>query len=273
MESSIALVVLDWAGTTVDFGSRAPAAAFKNVFAKHGVEVTDAEARAPMGLNKRQHLVAMLSQPRVASSWQSVHGRPWNDSDVDQMYHEFMPLQLSTIAQHCDPVPGLVDAIAELRSMGCKIAGTTGYFRKAAQTVADHAAANGFCTDANACADDVPDGRPSPWMIYRTMEATGVYPANRVLNIGDTIADIQAGLNAGCWSIGVCDSSSLMGLSQDQYSALSHEERLAKLGAVAGQFHAAGSHATIETITQLPTLVKQINQMALTCPTRLDVSF
>jgi len=176
MKPSIGLVVFDWAGTTVDFGSRAPATAFKSVFAEHGVDVTDAEARAPMGMNKRQHLLAMLTQPRVDSLWKSVHGRSWNEEDVDQMYHEFMPLQLKTIAQHSELVPGLVDAVSELRTLGCKIAGTTGYFREAAETVSKHAAASGFKVDANVCADDVAQGRPAPWMIYRAMEQTGAYP-------------------------------------------------------------------------------------------------
>jgi len=58
---TIQLVVFDWAGTTIDFGSCAPATTFRKVFAAHGVEVTDQQARAPMGMNKREHLVAMLS--------------------------------------------------------------------------------------------------------------------------------------------------------------------------------------------------------------------
>jgi phosphonoacetaldehyde hydrolase len=270
MKSSIALVVFDWAGTTVDFGSRAPAAAFQSVFATNGVEVTDAEARAPMGLNKREHLIAMLTQPRIASLWQAVHGRPWNDQDVDQMYHQFMPLQLKSIAQHCELVPGLLETVAQLRAMGCKIAGTTGYFREAAQTVAAHAETAGFKPDANLCADDVPDGRPAPWMIYRAMEITGVYPPDRVVNVGDTIADIHAGLNAGCWSIGVCDSSSLLGLAQDQYAALSDQSRGQRLDHVAGQFTAAGSHATIATLAHLPALVKQINDLPDQKPRLID---
>jgi phosphonoacetaldehyde hydrolase len=42
-------VVLDWAGTAVDFGCMGPVAVFQEVFARRGVEVTVHEARAPMG--------------------------------------------------------------------------------------------------------------------------------------------------------------------------------------------------------------------------------
>jgi phosphonoacetaldehyde hydrolase len=266
----IKLVVFDWAGTAVDFGSQAPAAAFKSVFAEHGVEVTDAEARAPMGLNKRQHLITMLDQPRVDALWKSVHGRAWNESDVDQMYHEFMPLQMKTIALHSEPVSGLIDAVSELRAMGCKIAGTTGYFREAAAAVAKQAAAAGFQPDANVCADDVVQGRPAPWMIYHAMEQTEVYPPSSVLNLGDTVADIQAGVNAGCWSVGVCDSSSIMGLASEGYFDLPDQQRAAKLQHVAKTFQSVGSHATIATISQLPALVRKINTLQGDGPRFID---
>lgn len=271
-KTPIRLVIFDWAGTTIDYGSLAPAAAFKSVFAEHGVEVTDAEARAPMGLNKRQHLLTMLNQPRIDSLWKSVHGRSWNEGDVDQMYHEFMPLQLKTISQFSDLVPGVVDVVSELGAMGCKIAGTTGYFREAADTVANRAADAGFQPDANVCADDVAQGRPAPWMIYNAMEQLDIYPPSAVLNLGDTVADIHAGIHAGCWSVGVCDSSSLMGISYEDFSNLPDQQRAARLQDVAKSFQSAGSHATIATISQLPALVQKINQLQDTRPRTLDDS-
>ena len=43
-------VILDWAGTTVDFGSFAPTQIFVEAFRRaFGVEITLAEARVPMG--------------------------------------------------------------------------------------------------------------------------------------------------------------------------------------------------------------------------------
>jgi phosphonoacetaldehyde hydrolase len=43
-------VVFDWAGTVVDFGSFAPMGVFVEAFAEFGVEVSVAQARAPMGM-------------------------------------------------------------------------------------------------------------------------------------------------------------------------------------------------------------------------------
>ena len=59
----IKLVVLDWAGTAVDHGSFAPVAAFVAAFRGRGVEVTAQQARAPMGLEKRDHLRALARLP------------------------------------------------------------------------------------------------------------------------------------------------------------------------------------------------------------------
>jgi len=51
--------------------------------------------------------------------------------------------------------------------------------------------------NAVICGDDVPLGRPAPFLIFRTMEATGVISVDRVMNVGDTVLDLQAGRNAG----------------------------------------------------------------------------
>jgi len=255
--AKIKLVIFDWAGTTVDFGSRAPAAAFTGVFADNGITVSDQEAREPMGLNKREHLVAMLSQPAIASRWEEVHGRPWNEQDVDSMYAAFVPIQLEAIQKHAELVPGLLEAVEQLRSQEIQIAGTTGYFKAAAAAVAVKATAAGYTPDANFCADDVPQGRPAPWMIYRAMESLGVFPPSSVVKVGDTVADIQSGLSAGCWSIGVCDSSSLVGLSLSQLNELDADQREAKLANARETIMNAGAHAVIDTIADLPQLLSE----------------
>ena len=50
---------------------------------------------------------------------------------------------------------------------------------------------------ANICSDDVKVGRPSPYMIFHAMEASGIDNVRQVLNVGDTPLDIQAGTRAG----------------------------------------------------------------------------
>ena len=61
----IKAVLLDWAGTTVDYGSRAPTQVFVEIFRRRGVEITIAEARGPMGRAKHEHIAMVAALPRV----------------------------------------------------------------------------------------------------------------------------------------------------------------------------------------------------------------
>ena len=49
----------------------------------------------------------------------------------------------------------------------------------------------------------VKTGRPTPSMIYLNMVNMDVYPAQAVVKVDDTTSGIVAGLNAGCWTVGV----------------------------------------------------------------------
>ena len=196
MTPDIRLVVFDWAGTTIDFGSCAPAGAFVATFAARGVEVTLAEARGPMGLHKKDHLRAMLRTEAVGAKWREAVGRDWTETDVEELYRDVTPRQVEAAEQHSELISGVPVLVSLLRAAGLKIAATTGYFRAAADVVLAATKCQGYEPDFAICADDVPAGRPAPWMIFRCMEALGVYPPAAVLKVGDTVVDIEDGRNA-----------------------------------------------------------------------------
>jgi phosphonoacetaldehyde hydrolase len=156
--NGVKLVVLDWAGTTVDHGSMAPLAPFVGAFAAHGVAITAAEARAPTGLAKRDHIRALLRDSEIARRWRLRHGRDWTEADAAGLYDRFVPLQLEMIDNHGRPVPHLLPAVEALRRAGVRIGATTGYFRAAAERVCAAARAQGYAPDACACAEEVPAG-------------------------------------------------------------------------------------------------------------------
>jgi len=257
---SIDLAVLDWAGTVVDFGCLAPTGAFVQAFAEAGVEATWTETRRPMGLHKKDHIREMLRDPSLASRWKAANGKDWSEADVDSLYLRVTPLQVKAATEHADLVPGTLDAIADLRQRGIKIAGSTGYFREAADAVAEHAAAFGYKPDFNIGADDVPAGRPAPWMIFRSMEHCGVFPPHRVVKVGDTLVDIEDGRNAGVWSVGVVESSNEMGLSLSEWTSLLAGVKEEKRRAVRERFLDAGADAVIDSIAGLPGLIDDLNR-------------
>ena len=255
----IRLVVLDWAGTTIDFGCMAPAGAFVASFAAKGVAVTFAEARGPMGLHKKDHLRAMLRTESVSTKWRAATGRDWTETDVDDLYRDVTPRQVEAAAKYSDLIPGVLSTLAELRGRGLKIAATTGYFRAAADVVLAAAKRQGYEPDFAICADDVPAGRPAPWMIFRCMEALAVYPPAAVVKVGDTVTDIEDGRNAGCWSVGVVDSSNEMGLTEAELGALPPPELDARRERVRTRYRDAGAHGVLPRVTDLPELIDELN--------------
>lgn len=255
----IKLVVFDWAGTTIDFGCLAPAGAFVAAFAAKGVIVTLSEARGPMGLHKKDHIRAMLRTDSVGAKWRAAAGREWTEADVEALYQDVTPRQVEAASKYSDLIPGVVSTVAELRRRGVKVAATTGYFRAAADVVLAAAKRQGYEPDFSICADDVPAGRPAPWMIFRCMEALGVYPPAAVLKVGDTVIDIEDGRNAGCWSVGVVDSSNEMGLSAAELAALPTTDRDARREHIRARYCAAGAHAVVASVADVPQWVSAIN--------------
>jgi phosphonoacetaldehyde hydrolase len=261
MADRIRLVIFDWAGTTVDHGCVAPVAPFIEVLRRHGVGVTEAEARGPMGLDKRDHLRALLALPSAAQQWRDGHsGAPATENDIDALFEQMVPLAIESVREHTRVIDGVPEMARELRQRGIAIGATTGYFAEAAKVCVERAAADGYAPDASFCVSDVPQGRPAPWMIYKNMEALGVFPASAVLKVGDTVPDIEEGRNAGCWTAGVTASSSDVGLTAGALAALSTQDRAGRIGAVATKLTAAGAHAIVETARDVTTLVDTINK-------------
>ena len=238
---SIRLVVLDWAGTTVDYGSFAPVAAFMQAFRANGVELTPDETRGPMGLHKRDHIRALFQLESVGEQWQSSHNRGWTEDDVESIYNTFMPIQIQKAQEFSDLIPGVQDCYAALKERGILIGTSTGYPRSVAQPVIDAAAKQGYRPDFNVCADEVPQARPAPWMIFRNMEQLGVFPPSAVLKVGDTVPDIDAGANAGVRTVGITQTGSEVGLTESEFASLDDDEAARQIQKAENVFRDAGA--------------------------------
>ena len=155
-------VILDWAGTTMDYGCFAPAVVFREVYKRKGVDITVEQAREPMGAHKKVHIRQISQMDPVAQKWQEVHGRRPNEDDVGGMFEDFVPLQLECLAQYADLVPGTIEAVADFRKRGMKVGSTTGYTEEMMELLCDEAKKRGYVPDSTVCATQVPAGRPSP---------------------------------------------------------------------------------------------------------------
>jgi phosphonoacetaldehyde hydrolase len=252
-------LVLDWAGTTVDYGSLAPARTLQKLFAGARITLTESETRQHMGLPKKEHIRGILSLPRVRNAWQELRGRFPSEADVDEMYREFIPLQFSCLAEYSALIPGVVEAMQSFRRRGLKIGSTTGYTRAMLDLLVEKSAKEGYSPDCSLTPEEVGAGRPHPFMMYESAVRLQVYPLAAIAKIGDTPVDILEGLNAGAWSIGVAGTGNMIGLSLEDFHALSEAARESRLADARAELQNAGAHYVVDTLAEVHSVLDDID--------------
>jgi len=207
----IELVVFDMAGTTVQDDGQVPEA-FTAALAEYGVAVSPEAIRGLRGASKREAIIGLLPAGAAQAG------------QAERAYASFRNHLAHRYADTAREVPGAGDVFAWLRGRGIRVALNTGFDRDTTQMLL---AALGWTThtvDAIVCGDDVPQGRPAPYLIFRCMEATGTIRVGRVANVGDTALDLRAGHNAGVrFNIGVLSGAH----GRDLLSAEPHTHLLA----------------------------------------------
>lgn len=252
-------VVMDWAGTAVDFGCFAPLGAFLKMFKEWNIDISYAQAREPMGMLKIDHIRTILQMADVDTKFRSAHGRAWSEDDVKAMNAAFEKHLFYSLADYTDPIPGVVGTIAELRANGLKIGSTTGFTAAMMEVVRPAAAAKGYRVDNLVTPDGLPAGRPSPYMVYKNMIDLAIDAPEYVVKVGDTIADIREGLNAKVWSVGIVTGSNELGLDEAEYAAMPAGELAEMKAKVRNKMIAAGADFVLDNITELPACIEGIN--------------
>ena len=252
-------VILDWAGTTMDYGCYAPAVVFIEVYKRKGVPISIGEARVPMGAHKKVHIRQISQMESVAQRWVDVHGRKPTEEDVAAMFEDFVPLQLDCLADYADLIPGTLETIAEFRRRGLRIGSTTGYLPEMMTILLAEAARRGYEPDSSVCAGDVPAGRPEPWMCLKNALNLQIYPMEAIVKVGDTLPDIDEGLNAGMWTIGLAKTGNEIGLNAQEIAELPADELEAKLDRAYKRMYQTGAHYVVDAISDVPPLLDEIN--------------
>ena len=249
--------IFDWAGTTVDFGCFAPINAFVDAFRGIGIEPTIEETRKPMGMLKIEHVRAMFNMKRIKQLFINKNGRSFTDEDVQIVYNEFEKSLFSDLEMYAEPIEDVVNTIKELRDEGLKIGSTTGYTSEMMDIVRPKAQKYGYEVDSLSTSSITGIGRPAPDMIYDNMAKLGIEKNYEVVKIGDTISDIEEGVNANVWSVGILKGSSQMGLTQEDFKRMNDECLLKK---ATYEYTNTGADYVIDSIKDLPALIKIINK-------------
>lgn len=251
-------ILLDWAGTTMDYGCYAPAVVFVQVYERKGVPISVEEARAPMGAHKKVHIRKISETESVRQRWAQAHGRLPNEDDVQAMFEDFVPLQLAVLADYADLIPGTLDAVKDFRARGLKVGSTTGYTREMMDLLQSEANKRGYVPDSTVCAADVPEGRPAPFMCLQNMINLQVYPPEAIVKVDDTLPGIEEGLNAGMWTIGLAKTGNEIGLTGDEIAKLPPGELAAKLTRAYTRMAQVGAHYVVDGIWDVPAVLDDI---------------
>lgn len=189
--NTIDLAIFDMAGTTVRDDGQVPAA-FTSALAAHGLAVSAEQIRTLRGASKRQAIFELLP--------------PGNDraARTDTVYATFREHLARRFDDSVHAIPGAEPTFALLRARGVRVALNTGFDRDTTQLLLAALGWTRDTVDAVVCGDEVRQGRPAPYLIFRCMEATGAQNVRRVAVTGDTTLDLQAAHNAAVrYNIGV----------------------------------------------------------------------
>jgi len=245
------LVIFDWAGTMVDHGCVAPVQALVEVFHRHGVLLTEAEARRDMGKAKKDHVRALLDDAKIAFAWAAASGQAPTAADCETLIGELGPLMRAQAALAAGLIDGARTTVDTLRGAGLKIASSTGYTREMMAPVLTRAAEQGYSPDHLVCSGETLHARPSPLMIYKACVDLGVWPLSRVVKVDDAESGVAEGRAAGCYTIGVAASGNGVGLSAAALAALPEAERSARIAAAGKALYAAGADLVIDSVADL----------------------
>lgn len=192
--SKYQLVVFDIAGTTVlDRGNVAQS--FMEAFKQNGLSVEEAEVRKVMGWRKIDAIRILLDH---------YHAQPGKDQEllIENIHEAFIRnmIRFYEEDQEIKPLPFAEEVFAECNKHGIKIALNTGFTRSITDTILKrlHWNNGGTHFDYVIASDEVPEGRPYPFMIETIMQKLELSDASRVVKVGDTEVDVQEGRNAEC---------------------------------------------------------------------------
>lgn len=191
---SIQLVVFDMAGTTIDDSGNKVLTALVEAARIHDLPGTPDELNELMGMNKRE-VFTLLAEQLLDRDSEQV------SQLAEAALATFVERMRAAYSQDVKAIPGTEETFAFLRERGVKIALDTGFDSMIGGLILEQLGWLDGVIDCAIFSSDVSRGRPAPYMIFRAMEQLDVQDVGRVMKIGDSPADLDEGMNAGCGEV------------------------------------------------------------------------
>ncbi len=212
MNPAYDLAVFDLAGTTVfDEGDVVAHALRSALIDEAQLETTIEQINRVMGIAKPLAIASLLRDAERIADQPDPADQAQAAALVARIHQRFVRGMIDHYRQSpsvCE-MPGATQTFQRLRSNGIKVALNTGFSRDITDTILNRLGwSERIVIDASITSDEVPEGRPAPFMIHRLMERLGVNDVRRVVKIGDTPSDLHEGTRAGCGRVvGVTNGS------------------------------------------------------------------
>lgn len=264
----VSTLVGDLSGTYCHPFAAIVSEAFVRVFEQEGVTLHWDEATKPMGMPKDLHMEALLDNPTIKERWTKTKGQEPNDKDRARLYDSFVPLQEDLLRNFSYPLPHVKTVLKTLQEdYKICVGATTGFPQHLASIVQESLATQGVKIEAVVGCDSVLHGsRPAPFMLYKCMDLLGGWPLSSVVKVGDTLGDVKEGREAGVWTVGVTNYSSMLGIYYFQDEGIDflrlpiHPKTFMERQLEAKeQMLDAGAHYVIPSLVELPSVIDEMN--------------
>ncbi|XP_074603302.1 phosphonoacetaldehyde hydrolase-like [Brevipalpus obovatus] len=262
-KGKVKAAIFDWGGTVVDAGVCAPILAYIELFKEEGVEITEDEARAPMGTKSNIHLGKILEKEAVRKRWmRAKNGQEPTEADIQRMVQKFIPQVLSSLQKYSNVIEGVTETVSLLRKSpyNIRIGSTTGYPSNVLNVLLNASRSQGFVPDASVCLSEVPAAKPSPYMLWTCATRLSVFPIEAIVKVDDSVNGIHEGLLAGSWAVGIAKTSSYVGLTEPQMREVPTDELNRRINRAYKHLSNSGAHYVIDTIRDLPHVIDDINR-------------
>jgi phosphonatase-like hydrolase len=225
MSQKIEMVVFDMAGTTIKDENEVEKC-FRDAANQTGITATHEQINSMMGWSKRFVFETLWKKLLPSSPEDEINEHATHSFTVFKKILETHYLTADVLPSH-----GCLEIFEFLKEKDIKIALTTGFYREVTDIILGRLGWNIGLNEqyrgkelinSSVTSDQVIRGRPSPFMIFRSMELCEVMDVRKIIKIGDTPSDLAEGKNAGCrYSLGITNGThSKLNLAQFENDGL-----------------------------------------------------
>lgn len=260
-------VVVDFNGTIIDEGSYAVSTALMNAFESKGAAISADESRIcaeGSDVNMYDKVVrkadirAILNA--IAGRWKAASGKDPTDWDVEGIYKEYCQFYKDSIGNFATPVNHAVAVVNHLKENHVKVATVTDLSADTNAALLEEARKAGMTFDTSVTADDVSTTAPWPWAAQKATQNLSIFPQACTVMVSAEPSQIEAGLNAGMWTVGVRKTGLSVGL-QDSLNAEVNKDTQHKVRRSSERLQRAGAHFVVDGIWNLPKVLEDINSL------------